>query len=65
MYGADNVKKLKDTEGTGLGLYIARSVIQHAGGNIRFESEEGKGTTFYITVPLVGMKKREGTRRLE
>ncbi|OHA11857.1 MAG: hypothetical protein A3H69_00575 [Candidatus Sungbacteria bacterium RIFCSPLOWO2_02_FULL_47_9] len=65
MYRADNVKKLKDTEGTGLGLYIARSVIQHAGGNIRFESEEGKGTTFYITVPLVGMKKREGTRRLE
>ena len=42
----------KGKNGTGLGLYISYSTIKgHFRGNIMFESEEGKGTTFYISIP--------------
>lgn len=38
--------------GTGLGLMICRDLIRNAGGTIECETEEGKGTTFHITLPL-------------
>jgi len=63
LFRADNVKE-KDTEGTGLGLYIVKAIIDHSGGKIWFESEENKGTTFYITLPLDGMKKKESDKAL-
>ncbi|HET9411901.1 MAG TPA: ATP-binding protein [Candidatus Saccharimonadales bacterium] len=37
--------------GTGLGLFIAKSLIERQGGTITFSSEEGKGSTFIITLP--------------
>lgn len=64
LFRADNVRE-KDTEGTGLGLYIVKSIVDHAGGSIRFESEEDKGTKFYISLPLSGMKKKIGSKPLE
>ena len=43
----------KGKNGTGLGLYMSYSTIRaHFNGNITFESEEGKGTTFIITLPI-------------
>ncbi len=39
--------------GSGLGLAIAKRGIEHAGGRIWFETESGKGTCFYIELPLV------------
>ena len=46
-----NITKV-ETEGTGLGLYIAKNIIEAHGGDIWFESEENKGTTFHITIPV-------------
>ncbi|MEB2783868.1 HAMP domain-containing sensor histidine kinase [Algoriphagus persicinus] len=40
--------------GSGLGLAIAKSGVETAGGKIWFETELGKGTTFYLTFPLLG-----------
>ncbi len=64
MFRADNVRAT-DTEGTGLGLYIVKQILEHAGGKIWFKSVQNKGTDFYVTIPLLGMKKKEGTRKLE
>ncbi|OGG57441.1 hypothetical protein A2853_03700 [Candidatus Kaiserbacteria bacterium RIFCSPHIGHO2_01_FULL_55_17] len=41
------------TDGSGLGLYVARNIIQQHGGRISFETEEDKGTTFSIFLRAV------------
>lgn len=43
---------LKETEGSGLGLSVVKSYLEEAGASIRFESEENKGTTFFIEFSL-------------
>ena len=43
----------KGKNGTGLGLFMSYSSIRaHFDGDINFESETGKGTTFTISIPL-------------
>jgi len=39
--------------GSGLGLAIARQAIEHMGGKIWFETTAGRGTTFYIELPII------------
>ena len=40
--------------GTGLGLAICKSIVEHMGGSIGYETELGVGTTFYFELPVVG-----------
>ncbi len=41
-----------ETEGSGLGLFITKNIIEAHGGKIWFESQLNKGTTFYFTIPI-------------
>jgi signal transduction histidine kinase len=38
--------------GTGLGLCIVRDAVARVGGRVRVESELGKGSTFFVTLPI-------------
>lgn len=51
LFRADNIKE-REPSGTGLGLYTVKSVVEQLGGSIRFESEENKGATFFVTLPI-------------
>ena len=50
FYRAANAAKT-DTTGSGLGLFLVKSYVDDWGGSIRFQSVEGKGTTFYLELP--------------
>lgn len=64
LFRADNATT-SAAEGTGLGLYMVRGIVENAGGKIWFESKENKGTTFFVTLPLKGMVKKEGAKKIE
>jgi len=51
FFRAKNAIK-QETDGSGLGLYIAKTIVEKNGGKIWFDSAENKGSTFYFTVPL-------------
>jgi signal transduction histidine kinase len=57
---SENLKKIFEPffttkprgQGTGLGLCIVRDAIARVGGRVRVESEFGKGSTFFLTLPV-------------
>lgn len=64
LFRADNVKG-QDFEGTGLGLYILKSIVDTAGGKVYFVSKEGVGTKFTVIFPPSGMAEKRGEKKLE
>lgn len=51
FYRADNATDMQ-TEGTGVGLFITKEIVEAHNGEIWFESTEGEGTTFYVQLPM-------------
>jgi len=51
FYQVDSTLTRKN-EGSGLGLNICKGIVEGLGGKIWFESKEGKGTTFYFSIPI-------------
>jgi signal transduction histidine kinase len=51
FFRSDNIVKYQ-TEGTGLGLYIAKNIVEQLGGRIWFNSVEGLGSIFNFSVPI-------------
>lgn len=50
LFRATNVRNTFD--GNGFGLYVAKGAIEAQGGKIWFESEEGRGSTFFVELPI-------------
>lgn len=55
LHRASNAEALIP-DGTGLGLYLVKTIIDKVGGGISFESEEGTGTTFFASIPFIWQK---------
>jgi len=53
FYRADNAIKA-DANGTGVGLYTIKMILERMNGRVWFDSKLGKGTTFYAAVPING-----------
>ncbi|MCB0122378.1 MAG: PAS domain-containing sensor histidine kinase, partial [Caldilineaceae bacterium] len=51
FFRASNAHKAR-VSGTGLGLHITRSLCELQGGTLWFESQEGQGTTAFVTIPI-------------
>lgn len=62
FYKADASRSVH-TKGAGIGLYIAKTLVQRSGGDIDVESQEGEYTEFIFTLPMATNEKPEKTKK--
>jgi signal transduction histidine kinase len=63
FYRAEKSRTRRETTGFGLGLSIANWIVERHGGRIEVNSQEGKGTTFAIWLPLYTNNKQSDTQK--
>lgn len=51
FFRSENAVRM-ETDGSGLGLFITKNIIEAHGGRVWFESRDGKGSTFYFAIPV-------------
>jgi len=51
FFRASNAIKM-ETEGSGIGLFVSKNIVEAHGGKIWFRSQESKGSKFYFTIPI-------------
>lgn len=61
MFRAENASQIK-SEGSGLGLYLVKSLAEQSGYSVSFKSKENEGTTFIVSMPKKSYKKFIATK---
>lgn len=64
FFRADNIVG-EDVSGTGLGLYLTKTIAESLNGELWFKSRENIGSTFYFSLPLQGSIARSGKFKLD
>lgn len=60
FYRANNARQTEG-DGTGLGLYLIKLIVDTFNGKVWYKSREGKGTTFFVLIPPHGMIAKKST----